>query len=124
MHLSKNLVGVKILIVDDEQLDLFITKKLLGLQYECEGFTSLTDAVAWATSNPFDILVSDFYLGNGIHAQDVLKQITAVRPSGFKAFVLSNHIDEQQATNLLQSGFKGIIEKPITVEKFNATVTS
>lgn len=113
-------VGVKILIVDDEQLDLFITKKLLGLQYECEGFTSLSEAVSWATSNAFDVLVSDYYLGNGIHAHDVLKQITAVKPSGFKAFVLSNHIDEQQASELRKNGFAGIIEKPITVEKFNA----
>lgn len=111
---------MKILIVDDEQLDLFITKRLLGLQYECEGFTSLAEAVTWASSNPFDILVSDYYLGNGIHAQDVLKQISAVKPTGFRSFVLSNHIDEQQASDLRKSGFAGIIEKPVTVEKFNA----
>ncbi len=115
---------MKILIVDDEQLDLFITKKLLGLQYECEGFTSLPEAVSWATSNSFDILVSDYYLGNGIHAHDVLKQIAAVKPSEFKAFVLSNHIDEQQASDLRKNGFHGIIEKPITVEKFNAILNS
>ena len=113
---------MKILIVDDEQLDLFITKKLLSLQFEVEGFTSLADAVSWASNNPFDILVSDYYLGNGIHAQDVLKQISAAKPSGFKAYVLSNHIDEQQAGELRQAGFLGIVEKPITVDKFKAVI--
>jgi DNA-binding NtrC family response regulator len=115
---------VKILIVDDEQLDLFITKELLALEFQVEGFTSLPDAVNWATSNEFDILVSDFYLGNGLHAEDVLKQISAVRPSGFKAFVLSNHIDEQQAINLKKAGFYGIIDKPITVDKFKASLNA
>jgi DNA-binding NtrC family response regulator len=115
---------VKILIVDDEQLDLFITKKLLSLQFEVEGFTSLPDAVSWATNNSFDVLVSDYYLGNGLHAQDVLKQISSVRPSGFRPYVLSNHIDENQATELRKAGFLGIIEKPVTVDKFNAIINA
>jgi len=115
---------VKILIVDDEHLDLFITKKLLSLEFQVEGFTSLNEALQWSESNSFDVLLSDYYLGNGIHAHDVLKAIANQKTDPFKAIVLSNHIDEQQAQALRNAGFTGIIEKPITIEKFKETVAS
>jgi DNA-binding NtrC family response regulator len=109
---------VKILIVDDEQLDLFISRKLLSLEYEVEGFTSLAEATQWAKDNPFDILLSDYYLGTGLHAQHVLKAMTDVKGKTFKAFVLSNHIDERQAQELKEAGFHAIIEKPLSLDKF------
>jgi DNA-binding NtrC family response regulator len=115
---------VKILIVDDEQLDLFITKKLLGLSFQVEGFTTLKEACDWAAKNPFDVLLSDYYLGHGLHAPDVLKGLRAVAGPAFRAMVLSNHIDEQQAEALRQAGFSAIIEKPITLEKFRDTIAS
>jgi DNA-binding NtrC family response regulator len=91
---------VKVLIVDDENLDLFITKKLIGMEHQVEGFTSISEATAWSVSNSFDILLSDYYLGEGKHATDVLKAIKAKSTSDFKAFVLSNHIDDAQAKML------------------------
>jgi response regulator RpfG family c-di-GMP phosphodiesterase len=118
-----NSTALKILIVDDEQLDLFITKKLLGLTYEVIGFHSIKEAAAWAQNNPFDVLLSDYYLGHGMHAPDVLKAIRTVAPNSFRAMVLSNHIDEPQAEALRAAGFHAIIEKPITLEKFQASLT-
>jgi DNA-binding NtrC family response regulator len=116
---------VKILIVDDEQLDLFISKKLLSLEHEVEGFTSLPDATKWAENNSFDVLLSDYYLGTGLHAHDVLSQISKVKGGKpFKAFVLSNHIDEKQAEELRKAGFDAIIEKPLSLEKFRSVVGS
>jgi DNA-binding NtrC family response regulator len=113
---------VKILIVDDEHLDLFITKRLLSLEFQVEGFTSVSEAVKWSQSNAFDVLLSDYYMGNGIHAHDVLRAIVAVKKVPFKAVVLSNHIDGEQAEALKKAGFSAIIEKPITLEKFRETV--
>jgi DNA-binding NtrC family response regulator len=113
---------VKILIIDDEQLDLFISKKLLSLEFQVEAFNSLPEMLQWAKSNEFDVLLSDFYLGTGLHAYDVLKQLVAVKPKTFKAFVLSNHIDERQAEELKKTGFDGIIEKPLSLEKFKGVM--
>jgi len=114
---------VKILIIDDEQLDLFITKKLLSLEFQVEGFTSLQEALKWSQTNQFDVLLSDYYLGNGLHAHDALKAMATTNQS-FKALVLSNHIDEQQAQALKTAGFVAIIEKPITLEKFKETIAA
>jgi DNA-binding NarL/FixJ family response regulator len=111
---------VKILIIDDEQLDLFISKKLLGLEFKVEGFTTIPAAVEWSRNNSFDVLLSDYYLGTGLHAQNALKELIKIKGRTFKALVLSNHIDENQAKQLRDAGFDGIIEKPLSLEKFKA----
>jgi CheY-like chemotaxis protein len=114
---------VKILIVDDEQLDLFISKKLLSLEYQVEAFMSLPDATQWAQNNDFDVLLSDYYLGTGLHAHHVLEAIKGAKGGKtFKAFVLSNHIDERQHQELKAAGFNAIIEKPLSLEKFKSNL--
>jgi DNA-binding NarL/FixJ family response regulator len=109
---------LKILIVDDEQLDLFITKKLLSLEFEVEGFTDAQDTLNWAQQHPFDVVLIDYYLGPGVYPHIVLKELIALKGNSFKAFVLSNHVDDQQARELKEAGFEAIIYKPLTLEKF------
>ena len=109
---------MKILIVDDESLDLFIAKKLLSLEFEVEGFTTLEETVKWSKVNAFDVVLVDYYLGPGIFAHDVLKQLLPLREKNYKAFVLSNHVDDSQSRELREVGFDDIIYKPLTLEKF------
>jgi DNA-binding NtrC family response regulator len=115
---------VKVLIVDDEQLDLFITKKLLTLQYEVEGFTNLADTVNWAKQNTFDVVLIDYYLGDGLHAQDVLRELITLKGKSFQAFVLSNYVDGNQVKALKEAGFTEVIFKPFTLEKFKELLSS
>lgn len=109
---------MKILIVDDEDLDLFINKKLLGLEFETTGFTSVKDTIGWARQNDFDVAVIDYYLGPGIFANHLLKELIAIKGPVFKAFVVSNYVDEKQTLDLKQSGFTDILYKPLTLETF------
>lgn len=115
-------MALKILILDDEQLDLFISTKLLSLEYEAEGFTTLPDLMEWIKGNDFDVLLSDYYLDNGLHATQVLNEILRDRTKTFKAFVVSSHIDNQQAQELKAAGYNGIIEKPLSIEKFKQAI--
>ncbi len=114
---------MKILIFDDEQLDLFISKKLLSLEYEAEGFTALPDLMQWVKTNDFDVFLSDYYLDNGLHATAVLKEILKEKSKNFKAFVISSHVDNQQAQELRAAGYDGIIEKPLSLEKFKGALS-
>jgi DNA-binding NtrC family response regulator len=114
---------VKILVVDDDQLDLFISKKLLSLEYQVEGFISLTDMIQWVKDNSFDVLLCDYYLDKGLHADYVLKEIMKLKQKTFKAFVLSSHIDDKQSQELSAAGYDGIIEKPLSLEKFKVVVS-
>jgi DNA-binding response OmpR family regulator len=106
------------LIVDDESLDLFITKKLLGMEFEVEGFSTLEEAVLWSKSNSFDVVLIDYYLGPDLFAHHVLKELHALKGKNFKAFVLSNHVDDNQSRELKEAGFDDIIYKPLTLDKF------
>lgn len=113
---------MKILIIDDEELDLFINKKLLGLEYETTGFTSIQAAVEWARNNHFDIALIDYYLGHNIHAHNALEKLVEVKGKTFDAFVLSNFVDQKQSQDLINAGFKDIIYKPLTVEMFKSVM--
>lgn len=113
---------MRILIIDDDELDLFINKKLLNLEYEAEGFTSIQEAVQWAAHNNFDVALIDYYLGQDLFAHHALKKLAEVKGSTFDAFVLSNYVDKSQSEELIKSGFKDIIYKPLTIELFKSTL--
>ncbi|MDH4090369.1 MAG: response regulator [Cyclobacteriaceae bacterium] len=111
---------MRVLIVDDEELDLFIHKKLLSLEFETAGFTSVKDALAWAAQNDFDVAIIDYYLGTGIYANHMLKELIAIRGATFKAFVATNYVNDKQVIDLRASGFTDIIYKPLTLEILNS----
>lgn len=114
---SKNLASlVKVLIVDDEELDLFISSKLVSLEYDVEGFTSVKAAAAWAKVNDFDVALIDFYLGPGVFANTMLSELIALKGKSFKSFVVSNYVDDAQVSVLRNAGFDDIIYKPLTLE--------
>lgn len=108
---------VKILIIDDEPLDLFIARTVLQDAFEVEGFTTLKDCILWAENNDFDALLVDYYLDAGIHATDVLKALQKIKTNPVrKAFVLSSFVDTTQLKALTDAGFEGVINKPISLE--------
>ncbi|MEO8474897.1 MAG: response regulator [Chryseolinea sp.] len=107
---------MKVLIVDDEELDLFISSKLVSLEYDVEGFTSVKAAAAWAKVNDFDVALIDFYLGPGVFANTMLSELIALKGKSFKSFVVSNYVDDAQVTALKNAGFNDIIYKPLTLE--------
>jgi DNA-binding NtrC family response regulator len=111
---------MKILIVDDEPVELFISKRFLGMAYQVEGFNTVSDAIQWAKNNPFDVLVSDFNLAPNVFAHDLLQSLLEIKGPTFKAYVLTNHVDDTQAATLRAAGFHDIIEKPLSLEKFKA----
>ena len=111
------------MVVDDEELDLFINKKLLALEFDVAGFTSIKDAANWAEQNDFDIAVIDYYLAPGVYAHHLLEQLISIKGNNFRSYVVSNYVDEKQSAELKQAGFTDIIYKPLTLEGFKAKVS-
>lgn len=107
---------MRILLVDDEPLDLFIAKKQLSLEYEVSAFTTSTEMISWAKQNEFDIALIDYYLGPDL-GSDVLKALISETGKKFKAYLLTNFVDPQQELALRAAGFDDVIFKPLTVEK-------
>jgi len=107
---------VTILIVDDEPLDLFIAKTTLQGEFRVEGFTTMEEAVAWSSANDFDAILIDYYLGPDTYATHVLKALQALKPLPIRnAYVLSNYVNNAQASELRAAGFEGVIDKPISL---------
>ena len=113
---------MKIVILDDESLDLFVAKKLLSLEFQVEGFTAIPEFLEWAKGNSFDVALIDYYLTPTELAPDVLKDLRAVKGDDFRAFVLSNYVDDNQVKQLKAVGFEGIIYKPITLDNFKEQI--
>ena len=113
---------MKILILDDEELDLFINRKLLALEFDVAGFTSIKEATSWAQQNEFDIAVIDYYLAPGVYANHFLKELRSIKVNNFKSYVVTNYIDDRQSAELTADGFTGIIYKPLTLEGFKEKI--
>lgn len=107
---------MKILLVDDEPLDLFIAKKQLSLEYEVTAFTTSSEMIGWAKENDFDIALIDYYLGPDL-GSDVLKSLLSETGKKFRAYLLTNFVDPQQVLALKAAGFDDVIFKPLTIEK-------
>ena len=115
---------VKIVILDDESLDLFVAKKLLNLEFQAEGFTTQAEVMGWAKDNSFDVALIDYYLTPTVLAPDVLKELRTLKGNSFRAFVLSNYVDDNQVRQLKEAGFEGVIVKPLTLENFKQQVNN
>jgi CheY-like chemotaxis protein len=114
---------VKILLVDDEPLDLFIARKQLSLEFDVTAFTTSAESLEWAAQNDFDIALIDYYLGPDLGSQ-LLKDIVAKKGKNFKAFLLTNFVDPQQVLSLKAEGFDDVIFKPLSTDKLKAHLNS
>jgi CheY-like chemotaxis protein len=114
---------VKILLVDDEPLDLFIARKQLSLEFDVTAFTTSTESLQWAKENTFDVALIDYYLGPDLGSQ-LLKSIVNEKGKTFKAFLLTNFVDPQQVLALKAEGFDDVIFKPLSIEKLKAQLTT
>ena len=92
------------------------------MEFEAHGFTSLNDTFDWAQNNDFDVALIDYYLKDGLLGIDALKKLRTIKGNSFKAIVLSNHVDDQQAKELLDAGFVSIMTKPFSMEKFKECI--
>lgn len=114
---------MKILIVDDESLDLFIAKTTLGSEYQVEGFTSVDEAVKWAGNHSFDAVLIDYYLEPGTNAPEALAALRkACKDPIRNAFVLSSYVDHSQLRSLTDAGFSGVIGKPVSLDAVRARI--
>ena len=121
--MQKPIQQMKILLVDDDSLEIFLSLKILRMEFQAEGFKSLPEAITWAKSNEFDVLVSDNYISNNVQAADVLKAMIEVKGKTFKSVVLTNHADDQMKTTIFRAGFDGIIDKPLSLDKLKAAIS-
>lgn len=112
-----------ILVVDDLITDRFIVKKILQPEYHVTTLASAREAMAFASTRPFDIAILNVMLKDDLDGIDLLQDLREMKGPSFQAFAITCHVDDRRATLLLDSGFVEILKKPFDKDLFNRLLT-
>jgi two-component system cell cycle sensor histidine kinase/response regulator CckA len=117
----------RILLMDDEQMILDIVSRMLGhLGYEVTTCTDGSQAIAAfakskSHSEPFDVVMMDLVIPNGVGGQDAVHTIKKIDP-GAKVIASSGHLEHPVMQDHKKYGFNAVLEKPYKLEKLQQVI--
>ncbi len=117
----------RILLMDDEQMILDIVSRMLGhLGYEVTTCTDGSQAIAaFAKSKsqqePFDVVMMDLVIPNGVGGQDAVHTIKKIDPSA-RVIASSGHLEHPVMLDYKSFGFNAVLEKPYKLEKLQQVI--
>ncbi len=112
-----------VLLVDDEEIVIGVGKQML----ERLGYTVVTanngrEAVDFHSNNPNDVdLVLLDMIMPGMEAADTFDQLKAVNPA-VKVILSSGYSLDQKATEILNRGCSGFIQKPFNMKNLQEKI--
>ncbi len=115
----------RILLMDDEQMILDIVSRMLGhLGYEVTTCTDGSQAIAAfmkSKANPFDVVMMDLVIPNGVGGQDAVHTIKKIDPNA-KVIASSGHLEHPVMQDHKAFGFNAVLEKPYKLEKLQQVI--
>ena len=117
----------RILLMDDEQMILDIVSRMLRhLGYgviTCVDGSQAIAAFAKAKSQgePFDVVMMDLVIPNGVGGQDAVHTIKKIDP-GAKVIASSGHLEHPVMQDHKKFGFNAVLEKPYKLEKLQQVI--
>jgi CheY-like chemotaxis protein len=114
---------LKVLLVDDDQNDIFLTRKALESN-NCEvvSATTVTEALKQIASQPFDVLITDLHMPE---AGDGFAVVTAMRhlQPDVVNLVCSGYPDVQQSMSAILLQADEVLVKPFAADQLAALVS-
>jgi two-component system cell cycle sensor histidine kinase/response regulator CckA len=117
----------RILLMDDEQMILDIVSRMLShLGYEVKTCQDGSQAIAAFTKaknqgEPFDVVLMDLVIPNGVGGQDAVHTIRKIDPNA-KVIASSGHLDHAAMKEHKKFGFVGVLEKPYKLERLQQVI--
>jgi two-component system, cell cycle sensor histidine kinase and response regulator CckA len=117
----------RILLMDDEQMILDIVSRMLGhLGYEVTTCTDGSQAIAAfakskSHSEPFDVVMMDLVIPNGVGGQDAVHTIKKIDPAA-RVIASSGHLEHPVMLDHAKFGFNAVLEKPYKLEKLQQVI--
>jgi two-component system, cell cycle sensor histidine kinase and response regulator CckA len=117
----------RILLMDDEQMILDIVSRMLShLGYEVTTCTDGSQAIAAfakakSHTEPFDIVMMDLVIPNGVGGQDAVHTIKKIDP-GARVIASSGHLEHPVMLDHKKFGFNAVLEKPYKLEKLQQVI--
>jgi CheY-like chemotaxis protein len=115
----------KILLMDDEQVILEVTREVLNfLGYEVVFAKEGAAAIGIFSSErsagrPFDLVMLDLSVPEGMGGQETFEKLHALDPSA-KVIVSSGYTSEPMMTNPKKFGLAGALAKPYRIAEIKA----
>jgi len=104
--------GERILVVDDEASQREIACQLLtSLGYQAQAAASGEEAVGCIQRQPFDLVLLDMIMRQGLDGRATYERILEVRP-GQKAVIASGHVETEDVRAALNLGAGAFLRKP------------
>jgi PAS domain S-box-containing protein len=117
----------RILLMDDEQMILDIVSRMLGhLGYDVCTCTDGSQAIAAfakakSQSEPFDVVMMDLVIPNGVGGQDAVHTIKKIDPNA-RVIASSGHLEHPVMLDHAKFGFSAVLEKPYKLEKLQQVI--
>jgi CheY-like chemotaxis protein len=115
-------VGPRVLLVDDDRDDIFLTRRLLeSKNCEVASATSVIEALKRIAAQCFDVLITDLHMPD---AGDGFAVVTAMRHCQPEALILvvSGYPDVQKAMSAIALQADEILVKPFEVEQLTRLI--
>jgi two-component system, cell cycle response regulator DivK len=108
-----------ILVVEDNERNLKLLRDLLEYEgYDVRVARTGEDAITLAVKEPPDLVLMDLQLP-GIDGMEALRRLRASpRTVGIPVVAVTAQAMKQDRERVLQAGFNGYVEKPISVREF------
>jgi two-component system cell cycle sensor histidine kinase/response regulator CckA len=117
----------RILLMDDEQMILDIVSRMLThLGYAVTMTKDGAGAIAAFTKaktqgQPFDVVMMDLVIPNGLGGQDAAPTIKQIDPHA-KIIASSGHLDHPVMTDHRKYGFTAVLEKPYKLDRLQQVI--
>ena len=117
----------RILLMDDEQMILDIVSRMLfHLGYEVATCTDGAQAIAAfakakSSGAPFDVVLMDLVVPNGVGGQDAVHTIRKIDPAA-KVIASSGHLEHPVMMEYKKFGFTVVLEKPYKLERLQQVI--
>ncbi len=118
----------RILLMDDEQMILDIVSRMLShIGYEVVTCRDGAQAIAAfakskSTGEPYDVVMMDLVIPNGVGGQDAVHTIKKIDPTA-RVIASSGHLDHPVMKDHASFGFNAVLEKPYKLEKLQQVIT-
>jgi len=112
---------VKVLLMDDEEMILKITSRMLEYAgYEVEVALDGRAAIdayraAMASGRPFDVVLMDLTIPNGMGGKEAVRELLAMDPAA-KVIVSSGYSSDTVMSEYTEHGFVGCLNKPFRTQ--------
>ena len=112
----------RILVVEDERaIQIALSGLLTREGYEVDTSGSGEDAVERLADTPYDCVLTDLSLGEGLSGMDVLKRAKELRP-GTAVIMITAHGSEKIAVEAMKAGAEDYVPKPFDNDEIRLVV--